>query len=215
MALSGVILGNLLNTEVFDASPPIFLLWVSLLYLYVRSQACLPLFIPVSPSSLPTGSYKITGRLTTGCLPFLIFLFIYLTAPSLGCCAQDFQPSLWHVNSFSWGMWDLFICSMWNLVPLPGIKPGPPALGAQSLNHWTPRKVLGHLPLSQNFLSSNLGMVHPEVFSISPSACPIASKINSLKNFLTIYLLLLPSCNAHHQKSVKACQDEFYIVYVT
>ena len=103
---------------------------------------------------------------------------------------------------------------MWNLVPLPGVKPGPPALGAQSLSHWTSRKVLGHLPLSQSFLSSNLGMVHPEVFSISPSACPIASKINSLKNFLTIYLLLLSSHNVHHQKSVKACQDEFYIVYV-
>ena len=141
---------------------------------------------------------------------FLIFLFIYLAARSLGCGAQDFQPSLWHADSFSWGIWNLFICSMWNLVPLSGVKPGPPALGAQSLSHWTPRKVLGHLPLSQSFLSSNLGMVRPEVFSISPSACPIASKINSLKNFLTIYLLLLPSHNVHHQKSVKACQDESY-----
>ena len=26
---------------------------------------------------------------------------------------------------------------MWDLVPWPGIKPGPPALGAQSLSHWT------------------------------------------------------------------------------
>ena len=26
--------------------------------------------------------------------------------------------------------------SMWYLVPQPGIKPGPPALGAQSLSHW-------------------------------------------------------------------------------
>ena len=111
-------------------------------------------------------------------------------------------------------MWNLFSCSMWDLMPLSGIKPRPPALGAQSLSHWTPRKVLGHLPLSQSFLSSNLGMVSPEVFSFSPSACPRASKINSLKNFLTIYLLLLPSHNAHHQKSVKACQDEFYIVYL-
>ena len=34
----------------------------------------------------------------------------------------------------SWGMW--------NLVPQPGIKPGPPALGAQSyLSHWTTREV--------------------------------------------------------------------------
>ena len=57
-------------------------------------------------------------------------------------------------------------------------------------------------------------MVSAEVFSFSPSTCPRASKINSLKNFLTIYLLLLPSHNAHHQKSVKACQDEFYIVHL-
>ena len=29
-----------------------------------------------------------------------------------------------------------------NLVPQPGIKPMPPAVGAQSLNHWTFREVL-------------------------------------------------------------------------
>ena len=27
-------------------------------------------------------------------------------------------------------------CSMWDLVPWPGIEPGPPALGMWSLNHW-------------------------------------------------------------------------------
>ena len=32
-------------------------------------------------------------------------------------------------------------CSMWDLVPQPGIKPGPPALGAESLSHWTTREV--------------------------------------------------------------------------
>ena len=30
---------------------------------------------------------------------------------------------------------------MWDLVPRPGIKPGPPALGAWSLSHWTTRAV--------------------------------------------------------------------------
>ena len=30
---------------------------------------------------------------------------------------------------------------MWDLVPRPGIEPGPPALAAQSLNHWTAREV--------------------------------------------------------------------------
>ena len=30
---------------------------------------------------------------------------------------------------------------MWDL-PGPGLEPGPPALGAQSLSHWTTREVL-------------------------------------------------------------------------
>ena len=34
----------------------------------------------------------------------------------------------------------VFSCGMWGLVP--GIQPRPPALGAWSLSHWTPREVL-------------------------------------------------------------------------
>ena len=41
---------------------------------------------------------------------------------------------------FSWGMRALS-CSMRDLVPQPGIKPRPPALGAWSPNHWTTREV--------------------------------------------------------------------------
>ena len=40
----------------------------------------------------------------------------------------------------------IFCCGMWDLVPWSGIKPGPPALGVQSLSHWTHREVL-HLAL--------------------------------------------------------------------
>ena len=32
-------------------------------------------------------------------------------------------------------------CSIQDLVSQPGIKPGPPALGAWSLTHWTTREV--------------------------------------------------------------------------
>lgn len=32
-------------------------------------------------------------------------------------------------------------CSMWNLVPRPGIEPGAPAMGALSLSHWPTREV--------------------------------------------------------------------------
>ena len=34
-----------------------------------------------------------------------------------------------------------FSCGMWDLVPWPGIELRPPALGAQSLSHWTTRDV--------------------------------------------------------------------------
>ena len=34
---------------------------------------------------------------------------------------------------------------MWDLVPWPGIKPGPPALGAQRPSHGTTREVPGSL----------------------------------------------------------------------
>ena len=37
-------------------------------------------------------------------------------------------------------MRDLFSCRMWDLVPWPGIKPRPSALGAQSLTHWTTKQ---------------------------------------------------------------------------
>ena len=35
----------------------------------------------------------------------------------------------------------IFSCSMWVLVPQPGVEPKLPALGAQSLGHWTTREV--------------------------------------------------------------------------
>ena len=41
---------------------------------------------------------------------------------------------------FSCSMWTLS-CGMWGLVPWPGIKPGPPALGAQRCSHWTTREI--------------------------------------------------------------------------
>ena len=31
-------------------------------------------------------------------------------------------------------------CCVWDLVPRPGMEPGPPALGEQSLSHWTARE---------------------------------------------------------------------------
>jgi len=47
-------------------------------------------------------------------------------------------------------------CSVWDLVPWPGMEPGPPALGEWSLCHWTTREVSQHHNFSRfwewNFL---------------------------------------------------------------
>ena len=41
---------------------------------------------------------------------------------------------------FNWAALGLSCC-MQDLAPYPGIEPRPPALGAQSLSHWTTREV--------------------------------------------------------------------------
>ena len=64
-----------------------------------------------------------------------VFL-IYLAALGLSC-----------------GIWTLS-CGMWDLVPWPGIEPGPPALVVQSLSHWTTRLV----PLFQPSLEPPMGL---------------------------------------------------------
>ena len=68
-------------------------------------------------------------------------LFIYVC----GCAGS----SLWHAGSqifvaacgtFSHS-WQILRCGLWDLVPCLGIKPAPPALGTQSLSHWTTGEV--------------------------------------------------------------------------
>ena len=73
-------------------------------------------------------------------------------------------------------------CGMWDLVPWPGIKPGPPALGAQSLTHWTTREVT---PNSLSFSAE--GTETP--FSLPPSC--LRTQIPRL------------FCFSHHQGSLE------------
>lgn len=47
-------------------------------------------------------------------------------------------------------------CGRWDLVPGPGVEPGPSALGARSLSHWTARESL----LSALALSSSPTLLH-------------------------------------------------------
>ena len=67
---------------------------------------------------------------------------------------------------------------MWGLVPWPGIKPGPPALGAQSLSHWITREVPGLLQL---WLVASFFLVYfsifwfchsPKSYTVTPSGQP-------------------------------------------
>ena len=56
-------------------------------------------------------------------------LFIYL-----GCARSSWDLQLWHADF-------LVAACIWDLVSWPGIEPGPPALGACNLTHWTTREV--------------------------------------------------------------------------
>ena len=64
--------------------------------------------------------------------------------------------------SFTWTLflniylnkWIVARSSVWDLVTLPGIEPGPPALGARSLRPWTTREVPGGLLFEQATLIS-------------------------------------------------------------
>ena len=74
------------------------------------------------------------------------YLFIYLAAPGLSCGTWDLHCGMRDLLVVAC---ELFSCSMWDLVPWPGIEPGPPALGAWSLSHWTTREVLGAFTSAQ------------------------------------------------------------------
>ena len=69
------------------------------------------------------------------------FSFTLLEVPEKGCrqgrgfqmsqILQQTHPAMHTLLFFFLS----FSCSMWDLVPWPGIEPGPPALGAGSLSH--------------------------------------------------------------------------------
>ena len=61
---------------------------------------------------------------------------MYLLGCTRSCCGTQ-AHRIWLFFFSSWGMWTLS-CSLWDLAPWPGIKPGPPALGVWSLSYWAP-----------------------------------------------------------------------------
>ena len=70
----------------------------------------------------------------TTCLVFLIYIFITCIFIWL------YQIFIMALEIFSCRVQNPS-CSMWDLVPQPGIKPRPLALGVQSLSPWTTREV--------------------------------------------------------------------------
>ena len=76
------------------------------------------------------------------------FLLIYF-----GCTGSYLRHAgslLWHVGFLVTACELLVAACMWDLVPRPGIEPGPPALGVQSLSHWTTREVPALLNIFHN-----------------------------------------------------------------
>ena len=99
--------------------------WFSFLFFQRKTIT----FLPAPPSgnvrlSLPA-RVNITGHL--GC----VWHAAQMECPDVVCCAYKSLLFFW-LGQVACGI----------LVPQPGIKPGPLALGAQSLNLWTNRQVL-------------------------------------------------------------------------
>ena len=94
-----------------------------------------------------------------------------------------------------------FSCSMWDLVPWPGNEPGPLAVRARSLSHWTTREdpfihssFDGHLGCFHVLAIANSAAVNPGVhvsleleFSSFPDICP---GVGLLGHMVTLFFTL-------------------------
>ena len=93
-------------------------------------------------------------------------------------------------------------CSLWDLAPRPGIEPGPPALGAQGLSHWTTRE----LPLTffkiKNTNGWQIALKNLSIETLIPfeSICPlcILGEEWAKMEILPTSLWLLDLCIALH-----------------
>ena len=87
--------------------------------------------------------------------------------PGVSCSTLKLQSSLQHAGSLVAAGELIVSCNMWEPVPWPGLKLGLPALGVQSLSHWTIKEVSTKRPASIS--------INPEwsvegvVFALAPS----------------------------------------------
>ena len=58
-------------------------------------------------------------------------------------------------------------CSVWDLVPWPGIEPGPPALDAWSVSHWIAREVPDLIIISFSVKKRNVILWEGKVLDLS------------------------------------------------
>ena len=165
---------------------------------YGKSHSCLPgIFLPFSPHkshvfpfleayfllfssevySLVSSWVGVDRRCSFLLLlffPIFIYLFIWLS-----------QFLVWLAGSLVVACKLLVVACMWDLVPRPGIKPWPPALGVRSLNHCATREVPGGLlpPTPLLFPSSFLFFVKFCNFELTailfPGFCWAAEKSNA------------------------------------
>ena len=105
----------------------------------------LPPFLLVEKMPTPRGvQISLCHMERSGRLFLFSLIFIYTAVRSLSHGTQDLWSSLQHAGSFSCGRWTLS-CGMWDLVPGSEIELRLPALGVQSLSHWTTREVPGQV----------------------------------------------------------------------
>ena len=94
------------------------------------------------------------------------------------------------------GAWKIFTCSMWDLVPWPGIKPWPPALGTWSLDHQgSPSQLLAEWIANRGFFPRLHRMPHLCPSLCSSLACSLPafrSLLNVTLDFLTTLAKTLP-----------------------
>ena len=110
---------------------------------------CFPCNLTYQTDTISLGSLSL-------CFKIFTYLFI-LAALGLSCGTQDLCCGMWtsqlqhadaqlqHVNFLVVVCKLLVVACMRDLVPQPGVEPGPPALGARSFTHWTTREVPGSL----------------------------------------------------------------------
>ena len=105
-----------------------------------------------NPAELPPPwtHHCVPHLLVLGCfLPTLASLTPHLQTISMANHLYCSKPNLCEVL-FIWQHCE----SCWILVPWPGIEPVPPAVEAQSLNHWTTREIPRSIFLSISHLQS-------------------------------------------------------------